>query len=131
MTEQNFGACLDFVFEREGGYVDDPHDPGGATNMGITLATLAAWRGREVTQGRGAAALARGSGGDLPEALLAADGRRRAAARARPLRLRHRRAFRAEHRDPAAAGGPRRHRHRRAARQADPTRPRRGPTGRR
>ncbi|MFO1141178.1 MAG: glycosyl hydrolase 108 family protein [Amaricoccus sp.] len=51
MSRENFESCLDFVFEREGGYVDDPHDPGGATNMGITLATLAAWRGRAVTKG--------------------------------------------------------------------------------
>ena len=48
MSRETFDCCLDFVFEREGGYVDDPHDPGGATNMGITLATLAAWRGRRV-----------------------------------------------------------------------------------
>jgi lysozyme family protein len=27
----------------EGGYVDDPADPGGATNMGITLATYREW----------------------------------------------------------------------------------------
>ncbi|HEX4296495.1 MAG TPA: glycosyl hydrolase 108 family protein, partial [Devosia sp.] len=28
----------------EGGYVDDPRDPGGATNLGITRRTLASWR---------------------------------------------------------------------------------------
>ena len=28
---------------QEGGYVDDPADPGGATNMGITLATFQHW----------------------------------------------------------------------------------------
>src|SRR4051812_35082264 len=31
-----FDACLAFVLEREGGYVDDPQDHGGATNRGIT-----------------------------------------------------------------------------------------------
>lgn len=34
----------------EGGYVDDPADKGGATNMGITRRTLAAWRGSKVTK---------------------------------------------------------------------------------
>ena len=28
------------IVAREGGYVDDPDDPGGATNRGVTLATL-------------------------------------------------------------------------------------------
>ena len=30
----------DEIIAREGGYVNDPDDPGGATNMGVTLATL-------------------------------------------------------------------------------------------
>jgi Glycosyl hydrolase 108 len=34
-----FDACLTFTLRAEGGFVDDPADPGGATNMGITLAT--------------------------------------------------------------------------------------------
>ena len=38
-----FDACLAFTLAQEGGYVDDPADPGGATNMGITLATLRHW----------------------------------------------------------------------------------------
>lgn len=29
----------------EGGYGEDPYDPGGPTNQGITLAVLAAWKG--------------------------------------------------------------------------------------
>jgi len=39
-----FEACLDAVLKQEGGYVDNPQDPGGATNRGITRKTLAAWR---------------------------------------------------------------------------------------
>jgi lysozyme family protein len=38
-----FGTCLAFTLKAEGGYVDDPADPGGATNMGITLATYRRW----------------------------------------------------------------------------------------
>jgi lysozyme family protein len=35
-----FDTCLAFTLREEGGYVDNPADPGGATNMRITLATL-------------------------------------------------------------------------------------------
>jgi len=38
-----FDTCLAFTLRAEGGYVDDPADPGGATNMGITLATFRQW----------------------------------------------------------------------------------------
>jgi lysozyme family protein len=38
-----FQECLDFTLTQEGGFVDDPYDPGGATNMGITLATYRSW----------------------------------------------------------------------------------------
>ncbi len=43
---QNFGQCMPLVFTAEGGYVNDPQDPGKATNLGITIATLTAWRKR-------------------------------------------------------------------------------------
>jgi lysozyme family protein len=33
----------------EGGYTEDPYDPGGRTNHGITLKTFAAWKGVEIT----------------------------------------------------------------------------------
>jgi lysozyme family protein len=41
--EDRFESCLAFTLRQEGGYVDDPADPGGATNMGITLATYREW----------------------------------------------------------------------------------------
>lgn len=48
MTETisaRFEACLKEVLRHEGGFADHPRDPGGATNMGVTHRTLAAWRG--------------------------------------------------------------------------------------
>ena len=33
-----------YVLASEGGYVNHPRDPGKATNMGITIAPLRAWR---------------------------------------------------------------------------------------
>lgn len=47
MTDADILAA---IFKREAGYVDDPRDRGGATNMGITQAALAAWRDRPVTK---------------------------------------------------------------------------------
>ena len=38
-----FAECLAFTLAQEGGYVNDPYDPGGATNMGVTLATYRQW----------------------------------------------------------------------------------------
>lgn len=35
---------LEFVGKWEGGYVDHPNDPGGATNRGVTQRTYDAWR---------------------------------------------------------------------------------------
>jgi len=50
MTAVNFNTIMDHVFREEGGYVDHPADPGGATNMGITHITLAEYRGKPVTK---------------------------------------------------------------------------------
>ena len=41
--------ALDFEMRMEGGFVADPHDPGGATNHGITVLTLSRWLGRPAT----------------------------------------------------------------------------------
>jgi lysozyme family protein len=45
MTKSNFNAVMREIFRHEGGYVNHPNDPGGATNMGITHHTLALHRG--------------------------------------------------------------------------------------
>lgn len=39
-----FPEVMKFVSRWEGGFVNNPVDPGGATNMGITIGTLSAWR---------------------------------------------------------------------------------------
>ena len=44
-----FPATVPFTLREEGGFTNDPRDPGGATNLGITLATLTHWRGRPCT----------------------------------------------------------------------------------
>ncbi len=36
-------AAVDLILSHEGGYVEDPRDPGGCTNLGITLATYRAF----------------------------------------------------------------------------------------
>ena len=47
---ENFDACLSLTLRFEGGFVDHPADPGGATNLGITRATLAKARGHAVSK---------------------------------------------------------------------------------
>lgn len=50
MAKESYDKALAEVFKHEGGYVDHPKDPGGATNMGITFAVLEAWRGKPITK---------------------------------------------------------------------------------
>lgn len=47
----NLKDVIKLVFGSEGGYVNHPKDPGGATKFGITASTLGAWRhlGRSAT----------------------------------------------------------------------------------
>lgn len=42
-------SILDGILAREGGFVDNPADHGGATNLGVTQAELSAWLGRPAT----------------------------------------------------------------------------------
>lgn len=47
--KDNFAKSLAAVLVHEGGYVNDPVDPGGATNKGVTQAVYDSWR---VTHGQ-------------------------------------------------------------------------------
>ena len=42
-----FDSALAFILKAEGGYVNDPSDPGGATNQGITQQTYDAFRAKQ------------------------------------------------------------------------------------
>lgn len=50
----NFEACMAEVFKHEGGYVNDPHDPGGETNMGISKRSYPKENIRGMTRARAA-----------------------------------------------------------------------------
>jgi lysozyme family protein len=43
----SYSQALKLSLVHEGGFVDNPHDPGGATNKGITQAVYDDWRTRE------------------------------------------------------------------------------------
>jgi lysozyme family protein len=47
MSTPAFETALPFVLRWEGGYVNHPNDPGGATNKGVTQAVYSAWRSRQ------------------------------------------------------------------------------------
>lgn len=47
MTATNFPESLKHVLKHEGGYVNHPRDPGGATNKGVTQGTYNAYRRRK------------------------------------------------------------------------------------
>lgn len=46
MKKTRFEICLPYILKKEGGFVDHPKDPGGATNKGITLRTYRRYFGR-------------------------------------------------------------------------------------
>lgn len=50
MALSNFEPSFKAMIRHEGGYVDHPADPGGATNLGVTIGTLSGWLGRKATK---------------------------------------------------------------------------------
>lgn len=48
----NFAQALALVLQSEGGKSDDPQDPGGRTNFGITQAVYSAWLASHGSAGR-------------------------------------------------------------------------------
>ena len=49
MAANNFDASLKFTLQFEGGFVNNPKDPGGATNLGVTIHTLSQVLGHQAT----------------------------------------------------------------------------------
>ena len=47
MKKDFFDEAMDYIFDVEGGYVNHPNDPGGATNMGITQSSYNDYRKRK------------------------------------------------------------------------------------
>jgi lysozyme family protein len=47
--EANFQRVLPLVLKHEGGFVNHPNDPGGATNKGITIATMRRYISKSAT----------------------------------------------------------------------------------
>jgi lysozyme family protein len=45
-----FSDALAVLIKEEGGFVNDPHDPGGMTNLGVTAKTWAEYTGRPATE---------------------------------------------------------------------------------
>ena len=46
----NFEQCLALVLKHEGGYVNNPKDPGGMTNLGVTKKTWESYVGHQVDE---------------------------------------------------------------------------------
>jgi lysozyme family protein len=49
-VKENFDAALKAVLAHEGGFSDDPRDPGGMTNLGVTKRSWESWTGHPVDE---------------------------------------------------------------------------------
>ena len=45
----DYRRLVPFILKKEGGFVDDPDDLGGATNKGVTFATFQYYMGKNKT----------------------------------------------------------------------------------
>ena len=48
--KENWDSCFNMVMKNEGGFVNNSHDPGGMTNLGVTKAAIEAYLGRTVDE---------------------------------------------------------------------------------
>lgn len=48
--KNNFEPSFELVLKEEGGYVNNPKDPGGMTNLGVTKRAWEAWCGKTVSE---------------------------------------------------------------------------------
>jgi lysozyme family protein len=48
--KDNFQRCLRCVLKHEGGFSNNPLDPGGITNLGVTIKSWSRWLGRQATE---------------------------------------------------------------------------------
>jgi len=49
--KNNFDKCFEMLLKHEGGFVNHPEDPGGATNLGVTKRVMQEFLGRAVSMG--------------------------------------------------------------------------------
>jgi lysozyme family protein len=49
-VKDNFEQCLALILKHEGGYVNNPKDPGGRTNLGVTQKVWEEWVGHPVDE---------------------------------------------------------------------------------